>query len=1019
MPQPLDWQILNIPFAAGLDQKSDPRAFQPPALAVAKDVEFDELGGLQTRKPFAEKSAIIFGGGGSSLANCRRIVAHGDQLLLFTKDTLYTYNAQLAQWVSVGTHLAVKVDEVPRFTTTADQTQCDRAELSNTVVYAWSETVDHNGTATEVGYIAAVDKTTGAVLMAPRDLGKTMRSRLVAIGTKILFFRTTAASSALSVYALDPASPGTALDGAATTVLAVGNMNDHYDAVRIPGSDSAIVVCRRDTTTSYSIIKVTAALAVTEVTKARTCDGPIAVSVDPTGAEAQVIRGNGTNIQGDLITVSSLADSITGQAIGTGTGTINQIAAAHRSVTDSGEYRCYAFWSSSEASGGAQFSCQYNWVDTAGNLGTAAVFVAQLGVASRAFDHNGRVYVNLAFDGEALAGATGGLRAAVQNSYFLYRDDKFLVAKQLAYRGGGHSTPTGYLPGVAGSSGIFNWCGIEQRAINVGDGQRDYAMRSPVDVTISFDQNEARRTARIGNTTYVTGGEILQFDGEKLVEVGFHAFPWFFTPAVQATGDVEDGIYTYKATYRWDNAAGERERSTTATHRQITMSAGPDKFLITDFPCLRTTHKAGIAVEFWRTLKNPTIDAPFYLSTDDDPANTTNPNRYFQLLATTDPSELADFEDEMADAVLATKEASPENGDVLESICPPAATIIAASADRLFLAGVAGDPDRVWYSKLRGQGEVATFHDALTIDVPPGGGAITALAFLNETLIVFRETAIYALPGDGFGNSGQGQNYGPARLISSDVGAASHDAVAVTPGGLFFKSSSKGWWLFNRGWTLEYVGAGVADYDSDTVYAVHVVEAQHQIRCLTNARMLVYDYLVGQWAEWTVTGGLHAAIWNGAHAYLDTGKVYQESTHALAPTTYGMVVETGWIKPVGLVENFRVRRIQLIGEWRTDHHLKVQIARDYDSDGAGSWTWFQTQFHTLVSMQIGDELGLRFGPSIQRMRAIKIRIAAVRTTDHALHPPGAALKLTGVGLEIGVRRGALRLVKATTAPTPT
>lgn len=1016
MPQSLDWQILNVPFAAGIDQKSDPRAFQPPALAIAKDVEFDELGGVQTRKPFASMATAIFGGG--TLSACRRVVAHGDQLLLFTKDSLYVWNAQLSQWVLNGTYLAAKIEESPRFATTADQTMCDRAELNGTVVYVWSETIDHAGSTTEVGYIAAVDKTTGAVLMAPRDLGKTMRGRLVALSTRILFFRTTAASSALTAYALDPANPSAALDGAATTILAVANMNDHYDAVKIPALDTAIVVCRRDTTTSYSIIKVTAALAVTESTKARTCDGPIAVSVDPTGAEAQVIRGNGTNIQGDLITVSSLADSITGQAIGTGTGTINQIAAAHRSVAVGGEYTCYAFWSSSEATGGAQFSCEYNTVNTAGTIGTAAVFVAQLGVASRAFDHDGRVYVNLSFDGDALAGATGGLRAALQNSYFLYRDDGLLVAKQAAYRAGGHSAATGYLPGVAGSAGVFNWCGIERRAISIGDGQESYAARAPLDITITFDSNEARRTARLGATTYVAGGEIMQFDGAKLTEVGYHSFPWFFTPSVQATGNVEDGVYTYKATYRWDNAAGERDRSTTATHRQLTMAAGPDKFLIASFPGLRTTHKTGIAVEFWRTLKNPTIDAPFYLVTDNDPANVTNPNRYMPLLDTDDPSMLPDFHDELADSDVDTKETNPENGDVLESLCPPAASIIAATADRIFLAGIAGDPNRVWYSKQRGANEVAAFHNALTIDVPLGGGAITALAFLNETLIVFRETAIYALPGDGFTNAGQGQNYGPARTLSADLGAVSHDAVALTPAGLVFKSL-KGWYLLNRGWATDYIGSGVADYDSDTVYAVHVVEAQHQIRCMTSGRMLVYDYLVSQWADWTITGGLHAAIWNGTHLYIDIGKANLESTHALASTTYGMDVETAWIKPTGLVENFRVRRIQPIGEWRTDHHLKVRIARDYDSDGAGSWTWFQTQFHALTGKQIGDELVLRFGPSIQRMRAIKIRITAVNASNHSLSPPGAALKLTGLGLEIGIRRGALRLIKATTAPTPT
>ena len=53
-------------------------------------------------------------------------------------------------------------------------------------------------------------------------------------------------------------------------------------------------------------------------------------------------------------------------------------------------------------------------------------------------------------------------------------------------------------------------------------------------------------------------------------------------------------------------------------------------------------------------------------------------------------------------------------------------------------------------SRNRKSHEVASFHGALRVDIPHMGGSITALAFLNETLVVFRERAIYMLPGDGF-----------------------------------------------------------------------------------------------------------------------------------------------------------------------------------------------------------------------------------------------------------------------------
>ena len=50
--------------------------------------------------------------------------------------------------------------------------------------------------------------------------------------------------------------------------------------------------------------------------------------------------------------------------------------------------------------------------------------------------------------------------------------------------------------------------------------------------------------------------------------------------------------------------------------------------------------------------------------------------------------------------------------------------------------------------------------------------------------------------------------------------------------------------------------------------AVDVVETQHQVRVLTPLRMLVWDYRVNQWGEWTITDGVHACMFGGRHVYL-------------------------------------------------------------------------------------------------------------------------------------------------------
>lgn len=973
----LDWRPLQLPLAAGVNQKADDRALPAPELAAAIDVQFDELGGLQTRKPFSAIGSTIAGSG--TIATARRIEANGNELVLFTKDSVYSWNDQLNRWVFRATHLAVAVEERTAFATPGDQYDADRAELSGIVYYAWCDN--------DVVYVAAQDKASGAVINAPTAVtGTGTRPRLLALATRVLLFwhaGTDGVPGDQKVVSIDPTvtDPATLAGRLAgtgwLTILSAANCGAYYDVTRILGDAQAIWVGRRSTTTSYEVAKIPEAAAfATNSTKARTCDGPIAVSSDPTGATVQVVRANGTDIQGDRLTTSSLADAATAQAVGTtaALATASQIAVAHRSVQDGGAYRCYAFWSYNESSGSTNWQAKSNWVDTGGSLGTEGLFGYRFGIGSRAFDHEGRVFLWTVFAGESGFGGAGveAFRAQLQNTYFLWRDDATLHGKAAAARGGGYST-IARLPGVAGTTGAgFAWCAVERRIIPIGSGgkQLSYAKRAPHDVTFEFDANGARRCVRLGETLYVTGSELLQYDGVGLFEVGFHVYPWYFVGAAGGAGNVPDGTYTYKITWRWENARGERDRSTTATTGDVVISTGPDKVTM-DITALNTTRKTTtrpVSVEVWRTAVNPTEGAPFYLTTAQDPTDTSNPNRY--LPNTPSSSLTATYEDDFTDAVLTTKETDPENGDVLEHLAPLGASLIAASADRVFLGGVSGDPDRIWYSRLRQDGEVVSFHDTLTIDVPKDGGDITALAIQQGILVVYRERATYMFPGDGYDNTGRGVNYGPPQVVSYDIGCRDTDSVAVTPEGIAFHSG-KGKYLLTRGWTMKPIGLQVSDYDSETVVAAHVVSAQHQVRFVTASRMLVWDYLANQWAEWTTTSGVHAVVWQGGYHYLvAAGPLAEQATYSA--TTYGLDVETAWIKPGDLQGAVGIRKLQLLGEYRGAAYVRVRVAYDYKP------AWVDEEYIAVpASLATGDPLQLPISTSRVKLQAIKIRVSPV------------------------------------------
>src|SRR5690606_36042440 len=151
--------------------------------------------------------------------------------------------------------------------------------------------------------------------------------------------------------------------------------------------------------------------------------------------------------------------------------------------------------------------------------------------------------------------------------------------------------------------------------------------RAPREIVLEFDSDEARRTARLGRTLYLAGGEILQYDGQGLYEVGFHIYPWRLGGSETGSGAVDDGTYSCKGTWRWDSAVGDRDRSTTATHELVEVDDGPSKILLS-IPPLTVTHKDGIAAEFWRQQKNAPLDAPFHLVSGQAPGTTTGDNAY-------------------------------------------------------------------------------------------------------------------------------------------------------------------------------------------------------------------------------------------------------------------------------------------------------------------------------------------------------------------------------------------------------
>jgi hypothetical protein len=968
-------QVIDIPFA-GIDTKSDPKVFQPPGLTLCTNAEFQETGGLTKRYPYTALSSSTLAGG--SISNIRRVVSYGDELLAFTKDTLYSWSSGQSKWVSRSTYLAPKITQTPLFDRNSEQYLCDRATLSNVTFYSWNDRVSGEGV-----YVGAVDSTTGAVLLSPTSMGvDTGVARLVVLTNRVLLFAQDKANGDLLVKALDPSNISTSVATAFTTVT--NTEYETYFDVAALSSTTAVVVWRRTTTTSYGYATVTEGPVVTASTKARACTGPIAVAVSSSQSRVAVIRESAAGtLTADILT-TAMADSTVGVAF----GTITTGAARIGACFDTTNNRCYAFWDN----GATQPSCEtkYNYISSTGTAGTEAAFV-----------YNTQIISTFVHDGLAYVWVLGAPSSTLQRSYFLYRYDGLLVAKAVTSTAG--PTANGYVTSTQSlGSDTYAFCGAQSLAVRDASTPY-YGNSSPVDIRVTFDSNEARRCVQLGKTLFVSGGQILQYDGEGLTELGFHTFPQYLLSADTAAGNLAAGSYNWKQTDAWFNAKGERDRGTTTTVTTTTMGASRlAQFSIEPTTItLKKSPRGSIVKEVWRTQVAAAVGADYYLVTSKDPvqAATVN-NGYLENSPTTLGYQSTTKRDNYADATLITKETNPENGDILERIAPYPATIIIANHERLFLAGIAGDPYAVWPSLVRNEDEVPGFNEASIIRLPALGGDIKALGFLDNTLIVFKETAIYSLPGSGVNNAGEGQNFGPPELIASDIGCTSADLIIRIPTGLMF-FSNRGWQLLDRGRSIHYIGAPIEEYNSDTWHSVVVMESKHQVRCGSNSRFAVYDWDASErvgspcWSTWTIEGR-HQAVWDDTHyiySFDDDNIKYQRTAHSAQSGNYSLIAETAWLKLAGLQGFQRIWRVGALSTCGTRHTLGFTLYKDYAASSFDSSTFTAT---------VPDHVTIT--PATQQVKAIKIKVTLTGDLE--------SCTLSGLSLELGMKKGSYRLLPA-------
>lgn len=400
----------------------------------------------------------------------------------------------------------------------------------------------------------------------------------------------------------------------------------------------------------------------------------------------------------------------------------------------------------------------------------------------------------------------------------------------------------------------------------------------------------------------------------------------------------------------------------------------------------------------------------------------TEPKRYEPNINTSNVMEgLEDYGQDLAESIYTT------GGAEIEAVCPEGARFVAVAAGRLWL-GDSWRRDRVSYSKPIAPGSAAEqaiapeFNEGFTY-LLDSGQSVTAMASLDDKLIVFTASRIYMITGDGPDNGGRNNTFSGLTLINGDSGCIDARSIASTPEGIFYQSDA-GIMLLGRGLDVRYVGGPVEDELNDYPYvsSAVVVPDQTQVRFTVedqdpDARqgcVLVFDYTMGVWCKWevysaasTLVAPVSACLHDGTYYIMDEDSQvwrYSTTTYADNSTVYvPMTVETGWLQLAEQAGWKRVRRVDVMARKQNSHQLKVELFTDFNSTATTSHT-----FTNAAITAMPDESNVLLAaitPVVQKCSAIKVRVSCL---DEGSTPNSAGYSLAGFTLEYGIKRGKMR-----------
>lgn len=990
----LQKQPIEIPFGSGLDTKTNPAQVQLGKFLELNNVVFNN-GALQKRNGMALLSTL------PDTASTTLTTLNGN--LLATGTQMRAYSEETDQWIEQGLVQPVDLTTMATVRTAVSQVVCDSVTSSTGLTMtAYAEGSTY--------YYQITDKSTGQLILPRTAIGSTATTaRCFVLGNYfILSFMQTVTATPTFRYIAVPLTAPTVPLAVADISTNVAAITTGYDGVVannrlyfvFGGSSTTVKMVYMDellnVSTEASYASSTADLATIAVDTDTVNPTVYAAFWDTTSDDAFMVARSET-LGAALLAKTQVLTNVDVVAMTlvakNGTGTLTYQVS--NTVVALGSVRMDYV---------NQVTC-----DLAATVGTPTVLKRGVGLASKAFEGpEDEHYVLLSYGG------------TLQPTYFL-SDFSGNILMKLAYSNGAGYASTQLLPSVSSVNGLYSLSYLTKTllsSINKTTGSTVvagiYAQTGVNEATFSIN-NSGQQSAEVANALHLTGGYIFEYDGVLPVEHGFAVWPEDVTASTSTSGgSLTDQTYNYVFCYEWTDGAGKLHRSAPSVPESIVTTGGNTSTNTIVVPTLKLTAKVGSSKVRVVGYRWSTANQTYYQFTSQSSPTINDPT-----------TDTVTFTDTAADSTIIGNNILYTTGGVLENIAAPASSGTTLFKNRLFTIN-AESRNELWYSKPVLAATPVEFSDLQTIYVAPSigtqgsTGAITAIAGLDDKLIIFKDSAIYYVTGTGPDITGANNDFSDPVFITAAVGCTVPSSVVLMPTGLMFQSN-KGIWLLGRDLSTQYIGADVEQYNSARVVSAVTVPGTNQVRfCMDSNITLMYDYYYGQWSTFTGFRAISSVIYDARHTTLNSlGQVQKENTGYLDISSPVLIsFRTAWIKMVAIQGYQRAYFAYLLGTYLSPHRLQVSFAYDYDPSTVQTTqlrplnqddAWGTEQLWGSGSPWGGGSNTEQYRVFMQQQRCQAVQMVLQENFAASDGTAGAGLSLTSLNFIIGAKAGMPKL----------